>query len=675
MFDPYSSQFEKPERRRRLKPGLQAMLYHGRQPVLILLAGSVIALAINFSLAQVHLSKSPDSETVTLDTARSSSTTEAAPVSTLNGFDLESDPKSKSLKITLKRGDANTRPIQIKQARRGNQYTLLMDKTQLSQSMVDNGLPVVIDNHNKLIGRAVPGHNVTQTKIIIPNMPSGEAYDVSVYEELPGKQARLLTPGTQNAQPQAPETRPQPEVIVANPKPAIKIAQPPKQQPARTQLAYSGKTLSSPISDAPLLRLSKQSDTQAQTTAAQKPSPHEIPQPRPAITSLDSRFERQMLALESEARAVEIASRQNKTSPAFTTHSPMLAKTPPLENIAALALGNSQAPPSNSGKPQGKSISKPKTGISIVESKTIAAADLPNVIQPQKPKTKGAITYIPHFGSSETSEKSASGHLPFWNPYVVKADNASDNNPETEKDAVTSVTMSAPSAPPPVFSSNLARLNNDPLWYLHHLPSNNQAAANSPLPLQAAPDLSTGDSLTALPSTPEGGLTLSSNPDTPSAPSSLTTGTIQVDNRLFHSIKEALTHMPIWFYIAFGLFFGGIGLFATLGSLVLLYQLVLALRQSLTQLTPKPADSNLQPSPQEEAKTVAETSTTARRQEIEAVHFADRTHVDASAYLNQSRTLNQQQAVRQAVKKSVLLQFPSHRAASKTGKKASNFVL
>ncbi len=59
-------------------------------------------------------------------------------------------------------------------------FSLILDKTRLSEASLRNGLPVVIDNKNRFIGRAVAGAE-GQIKIIIPNLPTNQ-YSVSVLQ-------------------------------------------------------------------------------------------------------------------------------------------------------------------------------------------------------------------------------------------------------------------------------------------------------------------------------------------------------------------------------------------------------------------------------------------------------------------------------------------------------------
>lgn len=67
----------------------------------------------------------------------------------------------------------------------GKQFTIVLPQTQLSKEQLDNGLPVVIDNKNRFIGRAVPTDD-GKVKIILPNLPA-EEYSVSIQQKRTGQ--------------------------------------------------------------------------------------------------------------------------------------------------------------------------------------------------------------------------------------------------------------------------------------------------------------------------------------------------------------------------------------------------------------------------------------------------------------------------------------------------------
>ncbi|MDH4379199.1 MAG: hypothetical protein QE263_04770 [Vampirovibrionales bacterium] len=83
--------------------------------------------------------------------------------SELNGFRLESQSDG-SLSVQVQ---ADTLPAYDIEPS-GNGVSILLKDTHLSDSLRQKGLPVVIDNRNRAIGRAVPGEGNT-VKIIIPN--------------------------------------------------------------------------------------------------------------------------------------------------------------------------------------------------------------------------------------------------------------------------------------------------------------------------------------------------------------------------------------------------------------------------------------------------------------------------------------------------------------------------
>ena len=198
----------------------------------------------------------------------------------------------------------------------------------------------------------------------------------------------------------------------------------------------------------------------------------------------------------------------------------------------------------------------------------------------------------------------------------------------------------------------------DPLWYVHNLPT----PGNNPnVALQPLPDLSNGLPATSNP-------TLSPAAATPNP--ALASGSIQIDNRFIKTLKNTLLNLPIWFYIVFGLFFGGIGLFSTLGAVFILQQLWLNAKRPIVQVSP--AESKQEAAPVEAPKQSEPSFNT------EAIQFKDSTNVELRNYLEQNRAWDQQQHVKNAVKKSALLHFPSQRAGSKSrtsSRKASHLLL
>lgn len=103
----------------------------------------------------------------------------------LNGFAINTQDKAVTVTLfTDQRANYTTE-------HQGKQFTIVLPNTQLSQEQIDNGLPVVIDNKNRFIGRAVPGED-GKVKIILPNLPANE-YSVSVQQKRPGQAAAAHT--------------------------------------------------------------------------------------------------------------------------------------------------------------------------------------------------------------------------------------------------------------------------------------------------------------------------------------------------------------------------------------------------------------------------------------------------------------------------------------------------
>jgi|GEM_PF-2900646 len=93
----------------------------------------------------------------------------------LNGFRIHT--QDKSVTITLLGDQA----ISYNTERRDHQLTITLPDTKLSKKLLDEGLPVVIDDQNRFIGRAVPTAD-GKVKIIIPNLPA-EGYAVSIHQQ------------------------------------------------------------------------------------------------------------------------------------------------------------------------------------------------------------------------------------------------------------------------------------------------------------------------------------------------------------------------------------------------------------------------------------------------------------------------------------------------------------
>lgn len=93
----------------------------------------------------------------------------------LDGFSINT--QEKAVTVTL----YTDQHAQYSTENHGRQFTIVLPNAQLSQKQVDNGLPVVIDNKNRFIGRAVPTPD-GNVKIILPNLPASE-YAVSIQQQ------------------------------------------------------------------------------------------------------------------------------------------------------------------------------------------------------------------------------------------------------------------------------------------------------------------------------------------------------------------------------------------------------------------------------------------------------------------------------------------------------------
>lgn len=108
----------------------------------------------------------------------------------------------------------------------GKQFTIVLPQTQLSKEQLENGLPVVIDNKNRFIGRAVPTED-GKVKIILPNLPA-EDYAVSIQQKRRGQSVATAKP-VESLKPR-PAVKAEPEShfeqVASNfPKPAAKPVQ------------------------------------------------------------------------------------------------------------------------------------------------------------------------------------------------------------------------------------------------------------------------------------------------------------------------------------------------------------------------------------------------------------------------------------------------------------------
>jgi hypothetical protein len=98
---------------------------------------------------------------------------------TLDGFAINTEDKAVTVTLYTDQRAQYTTETQ------GRQFAIVLPNTQLSPEQMNNGLPVVIDNKNRFIGRAVPTED-GKVKIILPNLPASE-YAVSVQQKRAGQ--------------------------------------------------------------------------------------------------------------------------------------------------------------------------------------------------------------------------------------------------------------------------------------------------------------------------------------------------------------------------------------------------------------------------------------------------------------------------------------------------------
>ena len=116
-----------------------------------------------------------------------------AEAETLKGFQLNSSDDG--LTVTLE----TDKPVQVeKRANPDGGVTLVIPKAKLSNQLIRKGLPVVLDNNNRFMGRAVPAGQ-DGVKIVLPNVPSSQI-DVTIAQRrgqaAPAKEAKLRPTGS-----------------------------------------------------------------------------------------------------------------------------------------------------------------------------------------------------------------------------------------------------------------------------------------------------------------------------------------------------------------------------------------------------------------------------------------------------------------------------------------------
>ncbi|WP_303672966.1 hypothetical protein [Vampirovibrio chlorellavorus] len=111
----------------------------------------------------------------------------------LNGFAI--DTQDKNVTVTL----FTDQRVSYSTEHQGKQFAIILPETQLSQEQLDNGLPVVLDNKNRFIGRAVP-HGDGKVKIILPNLAANE-YAVSVQQQHSKQPQKVATSSPEKLKP------------------------------------------------------------------------------------------------------------------------------------------------------------------------------------------------------------------------------------------------------------------------------------------------------------------------------------------------------------------------------------------------------------------------------------------------------------------------------------------
>ncbi len=145
----------------------------------------------------------------------------SASASVLDGFSINTQEKAVTVTLFTDQKARYTTDSS------GKQFTITLPESQLSKKQLENGLPVVIDNKNHFIGRAVPtgdGH----VKIILPNIAS-DRYTVTV-NQLSAQQST------------APQKAPALEVAEVSPSPQPRAAIKATPDSEFEQIAEKGST-------------------------------------------------------------------------------------------------------------------------------------------------------------------------------------------------------------------------------------------------------------------------------------------------------------------------------------------------------------------------------------------------------------------------------------------------
>ncbi len=95
----------------------------------------------------------------------------------LNGFAIQTQEASKTVTITL----FTDQRVPYATEHHGKQFAIVLPNTQISPSQLKNGLPVIVDNQNRFIGRAVPAED-GKVRIVLPNLSVND-YAVSIQQK------------------------------------------------------------------------------------------------------------------------------------------------------------------------------------------------------------------------------------------------------------------------------------------------------------------------------------------------------------------------------------------------------------------------------------------------------------------------------------------------------------
>ncbi len=575
----------------------------------LLMVGILLGFGVHLALGDDQLQSLLNQQTAT---NRSDATV-------LEHFELQTDSKRKKVEVRLYGQKPGYAAIQ----KAGKQLAIELPMTQLSQKMLDNGLPVVIDNNNKFIGRAVPGQNPHQSRIIIPNFPTSD-YDVKVvHQDASGKVTTL-------ARSMGADQTPAPQAQVVQ---AAAVAENQRTETQRTETQKSEE-------DAPGLR------------------PRQTLAPKPAAR---------------KARQKVQAAQANITPrPAFSAD--------PVGTFEAIAGNYKQAP--EAPKPINPSqlpVQLPRLAIANSPTSRNAASNNASPWSHLRPVIVSN-TAVSNTAQPETAQESAQNPsrtaqkpaYPIWNPYVVRPANfatAEAPNPQEVPDLTSSgqsFNRLYTSTGPGVSTPSIPRP--DPLWYLHQLPSRptSNGLQAPPISLTPMPDFS--QPIQTLPITKS--LTAQQAAKTDKATQMLAAPT--ANKSMIATVKQLILMVPTWAYIALGVFLLGIGAFLLVAAASVLFQLIRPSYGSSTKLPLPPSLWQVQrrkykrptapapvPSAPEIPSPVASSIPRHTNLSVPEVVFDDVPSLNASRLLSDTP-----HTLREAVQKSVILRFPTHRPRS-----------